>query len=234
MNSPLQVCPKCRDTGWEIRPVAEITIAVRCECQQRTKADKLSAQAQIPPRYQRCTFAAYQTRDLSQRIAKQSLETMVRLYPHTQGALLMGTPGVGKTHLAVAALHALIQQKRVPCLFVDFVAFLNLVQSTYSKKSDRVKEEIIRPVLTTDVVLIDDLGSFQTTAWVLDTMTYIINERYNHHKVTLLTTNWFDPDVQPRHETTLEERIGSRLRSRLCEMCQTIVIGGQDYRRQAS
>jgi DNA replication protein DnaC len=49
-------------------------------------------------------------------------------------------------------------------------------------------------------------------------MFHIISTRYNDKKMTIFTTNYTDSRRNPADET-LEDRIGSRLRSRLYEMC---------------
>ena len=76
------------------------------------------------------------------------------------------------------------------------------------------------------------------------------NKRYNDKKLTIFTTNYLDeapadaPEMDPdrkrtfsrkahaeRIRETLEDRIGTRLRSRLYEMCRQIRIEGKDYRK---
>jgi len=61
-------------------------------------------------------------------------------------------------------------------------------------------------------------------------MYHIINTRYNDRKITLFTTNYLDERRNDREET-LDDRIGARLRSRLHEMCRTVQINGEDFRR---
>jgi DNA replication protein DnaC len=78
---------------------------------------------------------------------------------------------------------------------------------------------------------LDEIGASKPTEWVRDTMAHIINTRYNDKKLTVFTTNYFDK-VRNERDETLEDRIGVRLRSRLFEMCKTIVIGGEDYRKK--
>ncbi|HYE65997.1 MAG TPA: hypothetical protein VD966_10460, partial [Pyrinomonadaceae bacterium] len=59
----------------------------------------------------------------------------------------------------------------------------------------------------------------------------IINTRYNDKKLTIFTTNYLDKRRRESDET-LEDRIGVRLRSRLYEMCKTVQIEGEDYRKR--
>jgi DNA replication protein DnaC len=85
------------------------------------------------------------------------------------------------------------------------------------------------------VLVLDELGASKPTDWVRDTLMQIINTRYNDKKLTIFTTNYLD---QRRSETdtreTLEERISIPLRSRLYEMCRTVLIEGRDYRKGLS
>jgi DNA replication protein DnaC len=62
-------------------------------------------------------------------------------------------------------------------------------------------------------------------------MAHVINTRYNDRKLTIFTTNYLDHRPTDREET-LEDRIGTRLRSRLFEMCKTVVMLGEDYRKK--
>ena len=67
---------------------------------------------------------------------------------------------------------------------------------------------------------------------VVDTLGLIINERYNRELLTLVTTNHLDQPGHPEDES-LQSRIGVRLRSRLAEMCRTVLVPGEDFRRTA-
>jgi DNA replication protein DnaC len=104
--------------------------------------------------------------------------------------------------------------------------------------------------LTTDVLLLDDLGASKPSPWALETVGHILNSRYNERRITLLTTNYLDgaataqasPDraprlpsgqaVSPAREESLTDRLGMRIRSRLYEMCRTVELFAPDYRRE--
>ena len=91
-------------------------------------------------------------------------------------------------------------------------------------------------------LFLDDLGAHRVTDWVEDTVTSLITYRYNQNKPLITTTNLRDSeagdapaagaasgDLTSRYYLT--ERIGSRARSRLFEMCRTISTRGvEDYR----
>ena len=60
-------------------------------------------------------------------------------------------------------------------------------------------------------------------------MNLIVNTRYNERRLTLFTSNY--PDIPDDTEpNSLLFRIGSRMRSRLHEMCEFVVMDGADYR----
>ena len=90
---------------------------------------------------------------------------------------------------------------------------------------------MLAPVIEAEVLVLDELGASKPTAWVRDTMMHVINASYNDRRLTIFTTNYSDGRGTGRGEI-LEDRIGVRLRSRLFEMCQTVQIEGEDYRRR--
>ena len=142
----------------------------------------------------------------------------------------MGPVGTGKTHLSAAILRGLME-KGMPCLFYEFGALLKEIQNSYNPVSQTSELKVLAPVYETEVLVLDELGAVKPTDWVRDTMMQIIGTRYNNRRLTIFTTNYFDARHAPAEET-LEDRIGVRLRSRLYEMCRTIIIEGEDYRRK--
>ncbi|MBV8855917.1 MAG: ATP-binding protein [Acidobacteria bacterium] len=231
-------CQKCFGTGFEVTPGRG---ARRCECRTQDTRGKLLEQARIPRRYREpapprreaCTLQNYYPapNNGSQLKAFNYAFRLVREYPSVErGLLLMGPVGVGKTHLAVAILHGLIE-KGVPCLFYEFGALLKEIQDSYNKVSNTSEMSVLAPVYQAEVLVLDELGASKPTDWVRDTMMQIIGKRYNDKKLTVFTTNYSDARRNPAEET-LEDRVGVRLRSRLYEMCRTVELDGDDYRKQ--
>jgi DNA replication protein DnaC len=231
-------CPLCFGTGTEVVPGKG---ARRCQCRTKTAQVSLLDQARIPRRYREpapprkepCTLQNYYPapNNGSQLKAFNYAFRLVREYPAVErGLLLMGPVGVGKTHLAVAILHGLIA-KGVPCLFSEFGSLLKEIQDSYNAVSNTSELRVLAPVYQAEVLVLDELGASKPTDWVRDTMMQIINKRYNDKKLTIFTTNYSDERRNPAEET-LEDRIGVRLRSRLFEMCKTVVLEGDDYRRK--
>lgn len=221
------VCKLCHGVGFEVVPGRG---ARPCECRLRLAHEKLFQAARIPRRYEKCNINNYKQRNLAQGRAHKLSFDLAMQYPRVErGLLFMGSVGVGKTHLAVSILDLLIQ-KNVTCLFYEFGSLLKEIQTSYSPISHSSEFGVLQPIFDAEVLVLDELGASKPTDWVRDTMMHIINTRYNDKKLTIFTTNYLDARRRESDET-LEDRIGARLRSRLYEMCQTIEIEGEDYRK---
>ena len=221
------VCQICLGTGIEVVPGKG---ARPCSCKTQGVHSNQLARVKLPRRYSDCHFHNYTPQNPSQERAFKFATKLTMEYPAVdQGLVLMGPVGVGKTHLAVSILKGLTE-RGFGCLFYEFGSLLKEIQDSYNSNTRTSELAVLSPVLNTDVLVLDELGASKPTDWVRDTMAHVINTRYNDQKLTIFTTNYLDERKNDREET-LEDRIGVRLRSRLFEMCKTVELSGQDYRR---
>ena len=244
------VCQFCFGTGTRLEPGKGAAI---CDCRRTNRAGRALDAARIPVRFRECSFHNYYPKNDSQYFAHSFASRLVQEYPVIDaGLLFMGSVGVGKTHLAIAILKDLIENKGVTCLFYESGSLLKAIQDSYNPISQTSEMRVLAPVYQAEVLVLDELGASVPTNWVRDTLYQIINTRYNNKKLTIFTTNYLDEpratDAQPQPEdakrkrtfaaeriqemTTLEERIGTPLRSRLYEMCKKVLIEGEDYRKR--
>jgi DNA replication protein DnaC len=254
-----QVCPLCEGTGWKALPARSSAPkdrrVTRCDCQLRARNENLLAAARIPKRYEHCELASY-TSDFpgahpSLAFAHLTAGKFALEYDPRDGTglLIIGKIGTGKTHIAVGIAKELILNKGAACLFYDYRELLKEIQNSYNTTVQITELDVLRPIFETEVLVLDELGAVKPTEWVWDTVSLILNTRYNNDRTTIITTNFedqpaagvaIDPFAQfggkqlraATRAETLGDRIGERMRSRLHEMCRVIKMDGEDFRQK--
>jgi len=243
------VCPLCEGTGWRRVKLAGESRVARCECRSKSRTQALLGAARIPRRYEHCELSGFSTdfpgAHPSLALAHLAATRFVEEYSPGEGTglLLIGKIGTGKTHLGVGILKELILARGIPCLFTDYRELLKEIQNSYNPSVQRTELDVLRPVFDTEVLALDELGAVKPTEWVWDTVSLILNTRYNDNRTTIITTNFEDeaaasvaPALSPARAAvrpeTLGDRIGERMRSRLHEMCRIIRLDGSDFRQK--
>jgi DNA replication protein DnaC len=213
----------------------------------KLRVETLLSAARIPKRYEHCELSNFEFDGPHRNLAGARLAAckFVEEYPlDNTGLLLIGSIGTGKTHLAVGTIKELVVSKGIPCLFYDYRELLKQIQNSYNDSVKATELEVLRPVFEAEVLVLDELGAVKPTEWVWDTVSLILNSRYNDNRTTIITTNY--PDDAARDSSgssefaraqraarseTLGDRIGDRMRSRLHEMCRIVKMEGQDFRQ---
>ena len=147
-----------------------------------------------PEMLSRMTFDSFATTG-GMRASKRDQEGLARALGSAEtfasfpeGWLLFtGNRGSGKTHLAVAIASESLRQGRQ--VFFAFVpTLLDHLRMTYSPDSPVGFDELFEQVLNVPLLILDDLGAENSTAWAEEKLYQIVVHRHEARLATVITT----------------------------------------------
>lgn len=133
--------------------------------------------------------------------------------------LLEGTYGCGKTHLAAAVGNARLDYEE-GVLFITTPDLLDHLRNTFGPSSEVGYDEMFDRLRNAPLLILDDLGVENPSAWAQEKLFQLLNHRYAHRLPTVITTN---ADIN-----TLDPRIRSRLLDE--GVIRRVRISAPDYR----
>lgn len=236
----IEACPGCEGQGFRRYTREDGYVYVRdCEGRAALRRAALFDRAGLPGRYAEATLAQFQPRSVSLGAAREAAMEFVRAWPATRtGLVIVGDPGVGKTHLLVGILRELALDKGAECRYADFSHLVNDLRAAISRRERAA--DLIQPLVDAEVLAVDDLGrGLLATDYEAAVIDELVSRRYNADRLTLFSTNF--PDLPGRTGSgnltqgeearpSLQQIVGERVVSRLRQMCRFVSIQAEDFR----
>ena len=224
-------CPLCHGVGY-IRKDVPITdpdfgkIQI-CSCRlqdvKTAERSRLFRLSNLEP-FKNMTFESFKPQgrvglgEAQVASIKTAYSQAVRFAQELNGwLLLLGTYGCGKTHLAAAIANYAVENG-ISTLFETVPDLLDWARFGYSN-SDSSFEARFDEIRNIKLLVLDDLGTENTTPWAREKLYQIINYRYVNKLPTVITTNLGLEKI--------EERVRSRLQD---DLVLKINITAPDYR----
>lgn len=130
-----------------------------------------------------------------------------------------GTYGCGKTHLA-AAIANYRNDLGFSTLFVVVPDLLDHLRSTFAPSSNISMDRRFDEVRTTQLLILDDLGTQSMTPWAREKLYQLFNYRYNAELPTVITTAAYKNEIDARLLSRMEDT----------RLCKTFPITVPSYR----
>ena len=216
----------CDGSGWIVGPE---NVARPCECRDSLVAKRRArgVSSVIPRRFRDVSFELAENDGIAPDVldaVREFADQVEDRLDSGRGLWLMGDVGTGKTTLAMLVSKAAAEAGRTVAIY-SLPRLLARIRRTYDgEPGEDSYLEFFDRLTSVDLLHIDDLGAEKRSDWVLEQLYAIVDERYQSQRSMVVTSN-LDYDQ-------LKEQIGSRVVSRLTEMCEELPLWGEDLRNR--
>lgn len=185
------------------------------------EAQRLQKASNLGARFLNRTFATFNpSRNKGAYDTATNYANNLSLFENPRNCLLIvGSTGTGKTHLAAAIANRLVEVGIVT-RFGTFQNHLDKIKAEFDSSGER---HYLDDIKGAPLLILDDIGKERQTDWTKSILYDIVNYRYEHLLPTVFTSNLQMVD--------LANYCGNAVWSRMYEMCDTIEMNGEDYRK---
>lgn len=178
--------------------------------------------AGVPPRFRDRRFATFRRRNGATgalRVARAlAMQGVV-----TEGLVLLGSPGAGKTHLAVAILADRAERylrdypqpvatdgddlRLRPPFRSRFVKVPQLLEALRQRITTPGLDDPMAGLSTAPLLILDDLGREKESDWTADRLYLLVDDRYDRRLPTIVTSNFTLEELAGRGYHALVDRV---------------------------
>ncbi|NLS37467.1 primosomal protein DnaI [Fructobacillus tropaeoli] len=151
-----------------------------------------------------------------------------------QGLYLYGDFGVGKTYLMGALANAL-SANGISVMMVHWTSMIEDLKAGFNKNgADQKTDDIILQAKQAEVLILDDMGTDNLTAWARDSILSVILEYRMQNQLTTCFTSNFDltslEEYLSQTREAKEPGKAARLMQRILFLAQPVAVAGENLR----
>lgn len=220
-------CKKAQEY-WKEKDKQDYEIAKRKHF--RKVINKIYKQNYIGKKFQNMNFENFNSNsenELAIAIAKDYVNKNIKS-ECTNGLIITGKSGLGKTHLAASIANKLIENDKI-VLMGRLTMLLDMIKETF-RDNTKSENELIELYSNVDMIIIDDLGTEKISQWALEKL-YTIIENRNENRLPIIITTRFDKQgLIERFSQSQDEQLVEAIISKLYQMCYGITL--KKYKRK--
>lgn len=181
--------------------------------------------AGIPSRFARATLDSWIASTPAQRVTlglvRRWCERTAAGQDDGLGLTLSGPPGLGKTHLGVAALWYVLQHSRQSARYSQWTDTLAQLKTSAARR-DHAAADVIDELKGADVLVLDEIGVRPGSEYDLGVLFDVVDHRYREQLPTIVCTNATGDQAC----AMMGERVADRLR----EVNELVLLTGTSRR----
>ena len=202
-------CPACEADLKRMKDEADAAEVARKRAEQWQARLGFSG---IPARFQNrtldCFDAACEGRQVALAFSKEYATGFKDVLKTGRGAIFVGRPGTGKTHLACGIGLHVMEANHARVLFMTVQRAIRSIKDTWTKGAAKSESEAIATLVEPDLLILDEVGVQFGSDFEKNTLFDVLNERYELRKPTIFLSNLTKQELG----NFLGERVMDRLR----------------------
>lgn len=190
--------------------------------ERREHIEQLKRKCMLDMKFKNSTFSNWNKSESSRKVievCKNYYTNFNQNYSENIGMILNGGVGIGKTYAVSSIANELINDE-ISVICVSINSLLRRFKDNYS---NGISENVVlKEISEVKLLIIDDLGTEQSSEWFNTIFYEIIDNRYRQDKPLIITTNLTIDQIEKKYH--------ARITSRIFEMCVPINCGCGDIR----